>query len=218
MRDQADLERYCYFVAGTVGELLTELFAAAHPVSAEVRRELEARSVSFGLGLQLVNILKDVAEDLERGDCFLPHSTARSRGVPLERLLDPATRARGLAVVRAVSAEARRHLERARAYTLLWPAEGAGLSVRRFCAVPLALALATLREVELGDDALVPNRAPTVTRALVLQVFADAALATREGLAAGQSSALLEQLFERARRARLERPTRPTLTPPAPRR
>ena len=217
MRDQADLERYCYFVAGTVGELLTELFLDACPVPDDVRRELEARSVSFGLGLQLVNVLKDVAEDLERGDCFLPHATARAMGVPVERVLDPDARARALATVRAVSSEARRHLEQARAYTLSWPADGAGLAVRRFCAVPLALALATLREIELGDDALVAGRAPTVTRALVLRVFGDAALATREGLAEGRSTALLEELFEGARKARLERAARPPSPPARPR-
>ena len=68
IRDYDDLERYCYFVAGTVGELLTGLFDLSVPgLSPEARRAFRARSVSFGLGLQMVNVLEDVASDLSHG-------------------------------------------------------------------------------------------------------------------------------------------------------
>jgi farnesyl-diphosphate farnesyltransferase len=64
--DLADLERYCYFVAGTVGKLLTELFVLDVPgLDARTLADLHARAVPFGVGLQLVNIVKDVAVDLE---------------------------------------------------------------------------------------------------------------------------------------------------------
>jgi hypothetical protein len=56
---------------------------------------------------------------------------------------------------------------------MLWPTV-AGREVRMFCTVPLALALATLHEVENGGDTLVPGRTPKVSRECVQQVFADA--------------------------------------------
>ena len=181
LADLADLERYCYFVAGTVGNLLTALFEeTVVGISEELRMALHERAVSFGIGLQLVNVVKDVAGDFrERGVCFLPLDLAREYGLEVERLLDPAMLDAGVAVVRAVCVRAREHLRRAEEYVALWPASGpagqAGRSVRLFCVVPLALALATLRTVEQGNDTLRAGTEPKVSRTTVARVLAEAA-------------------------------------------
>ena len=174
LRDLADLERYCYFVAGTVGELLTSLFEQQVPgLDEATRRAVRQRAVQFGLGLQFVNILKDVASDYGRGDCYLPTALASEHRLDLERLLEPTERTAALTVLRALTARARVHLEKASEYTALWPAPQ-GEPVRMFCAVPLALALATLREVERGEDALRRDREPKISRARVEAIFTDA--------------------------------------------
>jgi farnesyl-diphosphate farnesyltransferase len=174
LSNMADLERYCYFVAGTVGKLLTALFELAAPsMSAHAKSEARARAISFGLALQMVNIVKDVAEDFERGDCFLPSDVAHAAGINLDQLLTAEHRGSGLEVVRAVTGRAREHLRRAKEYTLLWPVDE-GADVRLFCTVPLALALATLHEVEAGHDTLRPGKTPKVSRGVVWQVFRDA--------------------------------------------
>jgi farnesyl-diphosphate farnesyltransferase len=195
--DVADLERYCYYVAGTVGELLTGLFEDAVPELPQANREgVRARAVSFGIGLQLVNIVKDVAGDFERGACYLPQELADRHGLPLARLLDPDAHEAGLSVVRAVCATAREHLQSAREYVALWPAEpsatrdDASFGVRLFCAVPLALALATLREVEEGHDTLRAGAKPKISRATVLSIVEDA------GTSAG-SDIELARMFDR---------------------
>ncbi|MEO1335356.1 MAG: squalene/phytoene synthase family protein, partial [Myxococcota bacterium] len=171
LRDLDDLERYCYFVAGTVGNLLTALFEPTVPVLPEPERSnIRARAVSFGLGLQLVNIVKDVAVDFERGDIFVPVALAAEHGMALEDILTPQRRQEGLAVIRAICARAREHLQAAAEYTVLWPASS-GAAVRQFCAVPLALALASLAEVEAGQDTLRPGRVPKISRDMVAQLF-----------------------------------------------
>lgn len=186
LADMRELERYCYFVAGTVGQLLTALFEQAVPDMDEERRAgIRSRAVSFGLGLQLVNIVKDVHADLERGDCYLPQDLAERSGVPLESLLDPTYRPKALSMVRTLCGEARQHLERAQEYTLSWPVPQ-GASVRLFCTVPLVLALATLREVEEGSDALRPGVTPRVSRSMVGGVLREArAAVTDNGALAG---------------------------------
>lgn len=68
----ADLDRYCYYVAGCVGEMLAKLFCHYSPEIAVHREELLRLSVSFGQGLQMTNILKDIWDDAERGVCWLP--------------------------------------------------------------------------------------------------------------------------------------------------
>ncbi len=177
LTDVADLERYCYFVAGTVGQLLTALFEIeVNGLAPDAAQALRERAVSFGLGLQMVNIVKDVAADHARGDCFLPQSLATERGVSLDELFAPEHHQRGLEIVSDVCRIASAHLARAREYTLLWPV-ATGRSIRLFCAVPLALALATLREVEHGTRTLLLDEEPKISRGAVLRIFSEAAVA-----------------------------------------
>lgn len=172
LHDLHDLENYCYYVAGTVGELLTALFLEAVPgLPAETVDALARRAVPFGTGLQLVNILKDISDDFRRGVCYLPEALAGEHGVDLDRLLAEEGRAAGLSLVRALCARAREHLERAAQYTLLWPA-GRGDAVRLFCAVPLSLARATLTVVERGEDTLRPGVTPRVAEGEALRLLA----------------------------------------------
>ncbi len=174
LKDLTELEEYCYYVAGTVGRLLTDLFLAACPSMTAAKRELVRDSaVSFGVGLQLTNIVKDVAEDLGRDVCFLPESLAHEAGIELPSILEPRHREAGLRVLRAVCARARHHLARAHAYCLSWPAVE-GRAVRLFCSVPLVLALETLAVVERGDGALQVGSSPKIDRATVMAVVAEA--------------------------------------------
>jgi farnesyl-diphosphate farnesyltransferase len=71
-----DLGDYCFAVAGIVGEMLTELFVLGSPPLASVAAELRARSVRFGEGLQLVNILKDAHRDAAEGRVYLPRQVS----------------------------------------------------------------------------------------------------------------------------------------------
>ena len=174
-----ELERYCYFVAGTVGRLLTELFCLVLPAaSAAERAALEELGVSFGIGLQLVNIVKDAADDIARGACFLPKQLAAEAGVELAELLAPERRGQALSVIGALCERARHHLERAKRYTELWPLPE-GAAMRLFCAVPLALALGTLDQVERGDRALRSGPAPKMSREAVGRILGQAARAVR---------------------------------------
>ena len=93
-----DLHRYCYYVAGTVGHLLTEFFAFAYGFDAQRKNELKANAESFALGLQLTNILKDVAEDHARGMIFYSKNelaTTELRPVQLALRREPTGGPRG---------------------------------------------------------------------------------------------------------------------------
>ncbi len=65
---------YCYQVAGCVGEFWTALGYAtmgAHFAPPEARELMMQAGMRYGRGLQLVNILRDEAEDAARGRCYL---------------------------------------------------------------------------------------------------------------------------------------------------
>ncbi len=67
-----DYDRYCYYVAGTVGHMITELAIGHYGLQGETAERLLINSEASGRALQKTNIVKDFAEDLQRGACFLP--------------------------------------------------------------------------------------------------------------------------------------------------
>lgn len=60
----ADLELYCYRVAGTVGLLSMQIIG--------YKPGADTYAIKLGLALQLTNILRDVGEDARRGRVYLP--------------------------------------------------------------------------------------------------------------------------------------------------
>ena len=79
-------ERYCYFVAGIVGETFTQLYLEYAPEMRGNKAELMRLSKCFGEGLQITNILMDLATDYRRGVCWLPRETFHDYGVDLSKL------------------------------------------------------------------------------------------------------------------------------------
>jgi len=70
LADDAELDRYTYMVAGCVGEFWTKMCQAHLPALEHLNVE---QGIRFGKGLQLVNILRDVAEDRRRGRQYVPN-------------------------------------------------------------------------------------------------------------------------------------------------
>jgi farnesyl-diphosphate farnesyltransferase len=142
--DVGELDRYCYYVAGTVGHLLTELFRLHHHrVTERHYQRLKALSTSFGLGLQLTNIIKDVADDRRRGWSFVPRQLCAIAGITPEDLTDPARREQAGRVMAELIAKAKRHLDDALTYCISLPRSQ--YRIRLFCLTPLFFAIRTLR-------------------------------------------------------------------------
>ena len=145
LRDVRHLDRYCYHVAGVVGEMLTELFCDYSDDIGENREPLLGLAVSFGQGLQMTNILKDIWEDRLRGACWLPRDVFLHAGFDIRQLApgrsDEAFK-RGLVELIGIAGS---HLRNALAYTLLLPREEKG--IRRFCLWALGMAVLTLRKI-----------------------------------------------------------------------
>ena len=70
----AEVNRYCYFVAGIVGELLTRLFSE-YRTDFKPGPEIWKNAFHFGLFLQKVNLLKDQRSDEREGRYLVPDRT-----------------------------------------------------------------------------------------------------------------------------------------------
>ena len=145
LADLNELAEYCYYVAGVVGEMCTELFVLHCPELAPKREHMLRLAVSFGQGLQMTNILKDIWDDRTAGACWLPRSVFGDGTLDLERLeawhATPAFR-EGLEQLLGVG---HAHLRNALEYTCLIPKREAG--IRRFCLWAIGLAVLTLRKI-----------------------------------------------------------------------
>ncbi len=169
LKDLNETLTYCYYVAGTVGEMLTDLFAGHAPSVALRRAELEPRAAAYGRALQLTNILKDIREDHERGSCWLPQTLMVRHGLTADNLLSHDHRAAALELLDELLAVAHREAETSLEYTLLLPREERG--IRLFCLWPLFLALLTLRALRGNPDVFggppVKISRPAVKRVMV---------------------------------------------------
>ena len=74
---ESDYNAYCFYVAGTVGHMATELVVDHYGLADDVAIRLSASCEACGRGLQKTNILKDFAEDLGRGISYLPYTWHR---------------------------------------------------------------------------------------------------------------------------------------------
>jgi farnesyl-diphosphate farnesyltransferase len=73
LRTAADLDEYTYLVAGSAGEFWTRLcFRRLSKFTARSETEMLELAKRYGMGLQLINILRDAGADLRAGRCYFP--------------------------------------------------------------------------------------------------------------------------------------------------
>ncbi|MXS84810.1 phytoene/squalene synthase family protein [Nitrosomonas sp. HPC101] len=150
LENMAAMDRYCYHVAGVVGEMLTELFCDYSPEINQHKSTLMKLAVSFGQGLQMTNILKDIWEDRKRGACWLP------RDIFLEKEFDLNSLQSGYSAqgfhdgLGTLIGIAKSHLYNAMTYTCMIPSHETG--IRRFCLWAIGMAVLTLNKINHKRD------------------------------------------------------------------
>ncbi|MEJ6719298.1 MAG: phytoene/squalene synthase family protein [Akkermansiaceae bacterium] len=78
LQSDEELRKYTYQVAGCVGEFWTEIgFGVEGDFARASEKEMMVWGQAYGRSLQLINILRDVPEDLENGRCYLPGAISK---------------------------------------------------------------------------------------------------------------------------------------------
>ena len=143
----AEYKEYCYYVAGTVGCMLTELWHEhARAVGQREFDRLWVKCQAFGEALQTVNILKDIAWDAQHeNSIYIPATDLAAQGSSHATLLSPAHLEKNHRAVERFIDLARKDLDDALDYTLMIPRRA--FRIRAFCVLPLLFAYATLRDL-----------------------------------------------------------------------
>ena len=134
LKEDGELEDYCFLVAGCVGEFWTEIGNLAVPEFSSIElSHLKQMGVNYGKGLQLINILRDLPADIKLGRCYLPGVDASDHDAVME--------------------QAMRWRNRARAYLSEGQAYAASLRMRRTRAATALPALIGEGTLDLLDEA-----------------------------------------------------------------
>ena len=90
LNDNLELDDYTFRVAGCVGVFWTKM-SLAHIISIppEQEKEFFEKGVRFGKALQMINILRDIPEDLRFGRCYIPRQELDKHGMKPDDLLTP---------------------------------------------------------------------------------------------------------------------------------
>jgi farnesyl-diphosphate farnesyltransferase len=84
----ADLDEYTYLVAGCVGEFWTRIcFRHARNFASRTEDEMLALGKRYGMALQLINVLRDAASDLQAGRCYFPDFELNAAGLAPSQIL-----------------------------------------------------------------------------------------------------------------------------------
>lgn len=166
-----DLDRYTYHVAGCVGEFWTGLMFAHRRalLTWDVQRMSEV-GVRFGKGLQLTNIVKDIAQDLQKGRCYIPETLLTEAGLKPYDLLDRHNLPRFRPVLSKLVRLAVEHLDQGWLYTMAIPRYETRL--RLSCMWPILSAGESLKLVMHTPDLLNPAVKVKISRSKVYQILA----------------------------------------------
>ena len=88
LMDNEEMDDYTYRVAGCVGVFWTKM-SLAHIINLgqEKEEQLFAKGIRFGKALQMINILRDIPEDLRFGRCYIPSEALARHDLTPDELL-----------------------------------------------------------------------------------------------------------------------------------
>jgi farnesyl-diphosphate farnesyltransferase len=165
-----ELDEYMYYVAGTVGYLLTELFSFySNKITPAINKKLSMLAESFGKGLQLVNIIRDMTTDLKRGQSYIPEELLEKYKLDRQSIFEKKNSHKAQQLFNELILKAVRHLDHAIDYILLIPKDEKG--IRLFCMLPVFWAIRTLQKIQENTLALLDNDRIKVPRKMIKKEY-----------------------------------------------
>ncbi len=170
LKNIQDLEEYCYFVAGVVGEMLCNLFFQKLPhLSETARNTMRQNAVSFGLGLQMTNISKDIIADRDRGWSYIPRSIISEKGLTIDEFHSGTSMDKNLQILEGLLSKTNGHLHDALKFTLAIPRTE--MALRLFCIWPLWMAVKTVAVLHNNPELLNSNAQVKISRSTVKRIL-----------------------------------------------
>lgn len=163
----AELDEYCYYVAGTVGGFLTETIIYKFEIDKQKQEILMNNFNEAGLFLQKVNLIRDIREDLESRDKhFWPLADLE---ISEEQLADPEYKDQALKALEQMLSDLKTHIPSLKEYYQALPEELKGY--KKFFAVNNALGLATMDKLEDNSDVFYGDKPVKTSKLTFLNII-----------------------------------------------
>jgi farnesyl-diphosphate farnesyltransferase len=170
LESRSDLDRYTYYAAGCVGEFWTDMAMAHQPACRRWDREaMRRRGVRFGQALQMTNVVRDLAQDLRSGRCYLPRRDLASLGLAPADLLRPEALSRLRPLLEDLLASALDGYREAWDYTRAIPRTE--IRLRLASAWPMLIGLQTLQRLRTASGLLDPAVTVKIPRGAVYRIL-----------------------------------------------
>jgi len=175
LQDDLELDDYAYRVAGSVGEFWTSVsLGHLFKHGNEDERKMYELAVRFGKALQMINILRDIPEDLAMGRCYIPAPVLAETDLVPSNLLDY----ENIEIFRPLYSRyldlTAGHLEAAIEYIEMLPYSQ--FRLRGACMIPVLIAYRTLEKLREGN-VLDPAQRIKISRYEIKDVLKQVALA-----------------------------------------
>ena len=143
LENDQELDDYAYRVAGSVGEFWTSM-TLAHCVSADGpdSEKMFELGIRFGKALQMINILRDIPEDLSFGRCYIPLKRLKEVGLNPIELRDVSNHEKFNPIYQSLLDITQGHLDAAEQYILMLP--GTQIRLKIACLLPVLIGQKTV--------------------------------------------------------------------------
>ncbi len=177
LKSMKELDEYTYYVAGTIGHLLTALFAHySKKITPTIVQRLESFSESFGKGLQMVNIIRDMTRDLRRGQSYIPDEILHKYRLTRRTIFEADNSEQVEKLFNEMVRLAVDHLDKALDYVVTLPKEET--RIRLFCLLPLFWAMQTLKLIQTNTLGLLKADSIKISRHVIHLEFLKALILT----------------------------------------
>ena len=156
-----DLINYCHLMGGKPGLFWSKLIYLSLPVAME-RDEFFTRAEYIGEALQIVNILRDLPQDLRRGRCYIPATDLQQYRLTTKDLLLTRNSARFKPIRRKWIHWGKNRLEKALEYYQAIPKSA--WRVRAAVAWPILWTADTFAKIDNTIDLLNPTKRVKISR------------------------------------------------------
>ncbi len=150
LANDTELDDYTFRVAGCVGVFWTKM-SLAHlmELSPDDEELFMERGIRFGKALQMINILRDIPEDLRFGRCYIPADMLEQHGLKPEDLLDDSNLEAFRPLYDAYLDLTNEHLEAATAYIQMIPETQ--FRLKASCMLPVLVGQRTVTLLRTGN-------------------------------------------------------------------
>ena len=143
LENDEELDDYAYRVAGSVGEFWTSM-TLAHCISANGpdSEKMFELGIRFGKALQMINILRDIPEDLSFGRCYVPLNRLKEVGLDPIELREISNHDTFSPIYQSLLDITQGHLDAAEEYILMLPRTQIRLKIA--CLLPVLIGQKTV--------------------------------------------------------------------------